>query len=68
MKRLKLQGVVHIGVEVIAYIEVGEDGAKGKATVRRVREGENVLSFTVETIEPGSVTLMLDGVLTKLQQ
>ena len=56
LKRLKLQGVVEIGSDMTAYIQLD------KKEVKSVARGEKVLGFDVESIEPGKVTLSLEGV------
>ena len=55
-ERLKLQGIVQIGDGLIAYVQLGNSGSKA------LRAGEKILDFTVERIEPGKVTLSLEGV------
>lgn len=55
-KSLKLQGVAQIGDEYVAYIQVEKEG------LAAVRERQELLQFTVEKIEPGRVTLSLQGV------
>ena len=56
LKRLKLQGVVEIGSDMTAYIQLD------KKEVKSVARGEKVLEFDVESIEPGKVTLSLEAV------
>ena len=56
LKKLKLQGVVQTGADLVAYIRVDKEGTKS------VREGQKVLDFVVARIEPGKVTLTLQGV------
>jgi len=56
IKRLTLEGVVQIGQDFAAYIRVD------KKSLETVRQGQNVLDFVVERIEPGKVTLSLQGV------
>ncbi len=55
-KKLKLQGVVQVGTDLIAYVSVEKQGTK------TVRQGEKLLDFVVQKIEPGKVTLSLQGV------
>lgn len=64
LKKLKLQGVVQVGSELVAYIQV-DDGGK---VVRSIHSGQTVLDFNVENIEPGKVTLSLQGVVVVLSQ
>lgn len=56
LQKLKLQGVVQLGNEAIAYIQVEKQG-----TVK-VRRQEKILGLEVIRIEPGRVTLSLEGV------
>lgn len=60
LKRLKLQGVVDMGGEAVAYIQIEKQGV---ATVKR---GQTIMDFVVEKIEPGKVTLSLQGVVVEL--
>jgi hypothetical protein len=60
LAKLNLQGVVDIGGELVAYIQVD------KRSVKTVRKGEKVLELTVEEIQPGSVKLSLEGVVVEL--
>ena len=60
LKALKLQGVIEMDGQLVAYIHVEKQG------VQTVRAGEQVLDFVVERIDPGSVTLSLQGVQAKL--
>ncbi len=55
-RKLKLQGVVESEGQYIAYIGIE------KAGVRTVRQGEQVLNFSVDKVEPGRVMLSLEGV------
>jgi hypothetical protein len=57
VKRLRLQGVIQAGSGPMAYILVDKDPA-----AKAVHEGESVLDFVVEKIEPSRVTLSLEGV------
>ena len=59
-KLLKLQGVVLMGDEFVAYIQVDKEG------LQTVRERQTVSEFVVEKIEPGRVTLSLQGVTVVL--
>ena len=61
VKKLKLQGVVQLGADRLAYIQVEKQGTNA------VRSGEKVLEFVVSKIEPGKVTLSLDGVDVELR-
>jgi hypothetical protein len=60
LKKLKLQGVVHTGQTPVAYIKI--DGG-GTVAARR---GDTVLDLVVERIDPGKVTLSLEGVIVEL--
>ena len=60
-KKLHLQGVVKMGEELVAYIQVD------KAGVKTVRQGGQILEFLVERVEPGRVTLSLQGVQVVLE-
>ncbi|MGE5608212.1 MAG: hypothetical protein ACM359_03070 [Bacillota bacterium] len=62
LKKLKLQGVVQVGSEMVAYIQV-DDGGK---VVRSVRKGQTILDFSIDGVEPGKVTLSLQGVVVVL--
>ena len=59
-KMLKFQGVVNMGGESVAYINVDKSGVKS------VRKGQKILEFVVERIESGGVVLSLDGVEVNL--
>jgi hypothetical protein len=61
LKKLQLQGVAKMGDRFVAYVSVD------KQSVVTVRDGDAVLDFLVESIEPGCVTLSLQGVLVRLQ-
>ena len=60
LKRLKLQGVVQMPDEMVAYIAVAGEG------VCTCRKGERVLEFVIEDIAPGKVVLDLQGVKSTL--
>jgi len=60
LKKLKLQGVVQMGEDLVAYIQVEKEGTK------TLRKGQTVLDFVVEHIEGGKVTLSLQGVVVSL--
>lgn len=60
LKKLKLQGVVQMGDAMVAYVQVEKEG------VQTVRKGQTLLQFMVEDIEPGKVTLSLQGVVVVL--
>ena len=55
-RKLRLQGVVRMGDRLNAYVEIQNQG------VRAVGEGDKVLDFVVKRIEPGKITLSLQGV------
>jgi len=55
-KALRLQGVVRMGQDYVAYVQIDRQGVKG------IRRGETILGFAVEKVEPGKVTLSLKGV------
>lgn len=61
LKKLTLQGVVQIGSDQVAYIRVEKKGT------RNVKCGEKVLEFVVQKIEPGKITLSLEGVEVMLK-
>jgi hypothetical protein len=56
LKRLKLQGVVQMGSTLTAYIQVEKQGTQ------TVKQGGKILDFIVQKVEPGGVTLSLEGV------
>jgi hypothetical protein len=56
LKKLKLQGVIQVGSTLTAYIDVEKQGTQ------TVKQGEKILDFIVQRIEPGAVTLSLEGV------
>lgn len=60
LAKLKLQGVVRMGDDFVAYIQV-----EGQSS-QSVREGGSVLDFVVQGVEPGKVTLALQGVQVEL--
>jgi hypothetical protein len=60
VKRLKLQGVIQMGDEMVAYVAVQGEG------VVTCRKGEKLLEFLVEDIQAGKVVLNLAGVQTTL--
>ena len=62
LKMLKLQGVVQIGETTVAYVHVEKEG------VKTVRQGDTILDFTVEKVEPNKVMLNLQGVVVTLGQ
>jgi hypothetical protein len=55
-KKLKLQGIVQMGSDYVAYIQTDE------GTVRTVRRGDTLLEFVVGDVTDASVTLSLEGV------
>lgn len=61
LKKLRLQGVVQIGPDQVAYIRVEKQGT------RKVKCGEKLLEFVVQKIEPGRITLSLEGVEVMLK-
>ncbi len=62
VRQLTLKGVVQIGGELVAYIEVKDQGVKS------VNKGQKILEFVVKDMEPGKVVLDLDGVEVQLGQ
>jgi hypothetical protein len=60
-KQLKLQGIVQIGDELVAYVQVE------KAGVKTVRKGQTLLDFLVEDIEAGKIKLSWQGVIVFLE-
>jgi hypothetical protein len=60
LARLKLQSVVDMSGEHVAYIRVKDEG------VQAIRGGSYVLDFLVESVQPGRVRLSLDGVIVEL--
>ncbi len=56
LKAIKLQGVVQMGTGYVAYVQIDKQG------VKTVKSGDSLLSFSVEKVEPGKVTLTLEGV------
>jgi len=61
LARLKLQSVVSLGGEQIAYVRVKDEGTQ------TVRVGGRLLDFVVESIDPGHVKLSLEGVIVDLR-
>ena len=59
-KKLKLEGIVEMGGELCAYIRINKSS-------RKVVVNDTILEFVVAKIEPGKVTLDLDGVRVKLE-
>ena len=62
VRQLTLKGVVQIGGELVAYIEVKDQGVKS------VKKGQKILEFAVKDMESGKVVLTLDGVEVQLGQ
>jgi len=62
LARLKLQGVVQIGNESIAYVVVEKEG------IKTLRKGDQLLSFTVESVSAGRVQLSYEGIQLELKQ
>ena len=60
VERLNLQGVVQMAGASVAYIRVDE------GQVKSVRKGEKILDLAVDKVEPGKVTLSLEGVVVEL--
>lgn len=61
LKQIKLQGVMTMGDDVVAYIQVKDRG------VKPVREHEEIGGLVVDHIDPsGRVQLSLDGVVVQL--
>lgn len=56
LERLKLQSVVQMHGESVAYVKVENGGVKS------VRAGGRLLDFEVRQVEPGRVVLVLEGV------
>ncbi len=56
LKKLTLRGVVQLGKDMVAYVQVGKMGVKS------VRRGDKLLELIVKDVEPGMVTLSLKGV------
>ena len=54
--RLKLQGIVNMGGEFVAYVNVD------KGSVQALRTGSTVLEFSVLKVEEKSVTICREGV------
>lgn len=61
LERLKLQSVVNMNGEPVAYVRVNKNG------VQSVRAGGRLLDFLVESVKPGEVKLSLDGVVVTLR-
>lgn len=59
-KQLKLQGIIQTGDTHVAYIQVE------KQKLEVVRDGDAILEFIVEKVEPHRVTLTLRGVTVTL--
>lgn len=60
LKKLRLQGVLDLGGQPVAYVQVEKEGLKV------VHEGDKLLEFSVVSIKPGHVALSLDGVAVSL--
>lgn len=58
--QLKLQGVVQMGDSHVAYVRIEKRGTQ------TVRKGDRLLEFVVESVEPGTVGLSLEGVQVAL--
>jgi len=62
LERLKLQSLVQMGGEPVAYVRVKGEG------VQSVRAGGRILDFRVDKITAGGLTLSLDGVVVLLSR
>jgi hypothetical protein len=62
LARVKLQGVVNLGGELVAYVAVEKEG------IKTVKKGNTLLSFNVDDVQPGRVVLSLEGVTLELRQ
>lgn len=60
VKRLRLQGIVQMGGQPVAYVQVEKEGLKV------VRKGDKLLEFSVDAIGAGHVNLSLEGVAVTL--
>src|SRR4051812_45987071 len=60
LAKLNLQGVIQMGDDLVAYIQVEKGG------VQTVKQGGSIIGLTVEKVEPSRVTLSLQGVLVTL--
>ena len=60
-KQLRLHGVVEMPDGLVAYIEVATEGVKD------VRKGDRILGFDIKDLQPGEVTLTLEGVEVQLK-
>ena len=60
LKQLSLEGVVEAGGEFVAYVRIG------KSELKTVRNGDVILELLVDTVEPGRITLSLEGVVVYL--
>ncbi len=61
LKKLKLQGIVQMGGNSIAYIKVEKKGVKS------IRQGDKLLEFVVTKVKSNHVVLELDGVEVELR-
>ena len=61
LARMKLQGVTELAGTPVAYIGIEKMGTQ------TVKVGDSVLDFQVQAINPGQVTLSLDGVIVDLK-
>jgi hypothetical protein len=60
LKKLKLQGVVQLGSQKVAYIQVEKQGTQ------KVQAGGKLLGFDVKEVDTGKVVLSLEGVEVEL--
>ena len=68
LEQLRLTGILELGGDRVAYIEVLKGGQKGGAAeTRAVRTNEKILEFTVDAVEQDQVTLNLEGVIVPLR-
>ncbi len=65
LKRLKLRGVVKMGPQFVAYVQIRADGRKPN-TSKRVRAGDHLGDLRVEKIEPGKVLLTFESMQAML--
>lgn len=62
LAKLNLQGVIQMGDDLVAYVQVE------KGSVQTVKTGDKLLSFVVEKVEPSKVSLSLQGVVVTLSR
>ena len=61
-KRLKLEGVIELDGQYVAYIK------RDKSPSISLREQDTILDFTVRAVKPGRVVLSIDGIDVVLSQ